>query len=57
MQELFSNCEFENKRVRKYVMSRTKITKKKIKEVQAKKIDWFISAKEAKELGVIDEII
>lgn len=57
VREQLDNCEFENKRVRKYVMSRTKITKKKIKEIQAKKIDWFISAKEAKELGIVNKII
>jgi len=38
-------------------LSKTKISKKKLKEVYNGKIDWYMSAKEAKELGVVDEII
>ena len=39
------------------VVSKTKLTKKKLKEVNKLKIDWFMTAHEALELGVIDEII
>lgn len=38
-------------------MDNTNISKKKLKEVYDGKQDWFIDSKEAKELGVIDEII
>ena len=43
--------------VEKHTMEHTKITKKRIKEVFEKKIDWYMNAKEALEYGVIDEIL
>lgn len=39
------------------VLENTKITKDKLDEVNSKKQDWWMSATEAKKLGVIDEII
>jgi ATP-dependent Clp protease protease subunit len=42
--------------VEDFVKSRTKIPKKKLKEVFEHKLDWFMTAKEALELGVIDGI-
>lgn len=51
----------ENKRLQKVideiVISNTKIAKKKLKEINTLKKDWFITSQEALELGIIDEII
>jgi ATP-dependent Clp protease protease subunit len=51
----------ETKRLQKIfesiVVQKTKITKARLKEVNTKKLDWFMSAKEALDWGVIDEII
>jgi ATP-dependent Clp protease protease subunit len=38
-------------------LEKTNITKKKLTEIRKTKTDWFMNAEEAKELGVIDEII
>ena len=46
------NQQFEN-----YVMERTKISEERIREIREKKIDVYIHPNEAKELGIIDEII
>jgi ATP-dependent Clp protease protease subunit len=43
--------------IEEITLERTKITKKKLKEIYDGKIDWFMSAKEAVELGVVDEIL
>jgi ATP-dependent Clp protease protease subunit len=51
----------EDKRVQQqleeYIIERTKITQKKLNEIKEKKIDWFISAEEAIELEIANEII
>jgi len=51
----------ETKRLQKKLedltLSKTKIGKAKLKEIYEKKIDWFMSAEEAKKLGVVDEIL
>lgn len=47
LQKLFENM----------VIRKTKITAKKLKQVYDGKVDWFMTAKEAKKLGVVDEII
>lgn len=39
------------------VMRKTKIKAKKLKEIYDGKVDWYMTAKEAKALGVIDEIL
>ena len=39
------------------VKEKTKITKKKLREIFEIQKDWYMSSKEAKELGVIDEIL
>lgn len=41
----------------KMITDNTKIKKQKLKSIQSKKIDWYISAKEALEFGLIDEIV
>jgi len=40
-----------------YVVSLTKIEKKKLKKVQREKRDWYIRTKEAVELGLVDAIL
>jgi ATP-dependent Clp protease protease subunit len=51
----------ETKRLQKMIeqitLKRTKITKQKLSEIYKQKIDWFMNAKQALQLGVIDEII
>lgn len=43
--------------IEKHTLEHTKISKKRIKEVFEKKIDWYMNAKEALENGVIDGIL
>ena len=38
-------------------LKKTKITKEKLEEIYKTQKDWYLSAEESKELGVIDEII
>ena len=49
------------KRLQKWIedltVRRTSIKKARLKEVYKEKIDWYIPAEEALELGVIDEIL
>lgn len=45
------------KRIEEITLKRTKITKEKLAEIYKQKIDWFMNAKQALKLGVIDEII
>lgn len=45
------------KRIEQITLKRTKITKEKLAEIYSHKIDWFMDAKKALKLGVIDEII
>ena len=40
-----------------YTKSRTKIAKKKLREILENKKDWYMTADEALELGVVDEIL
>lgn len=51
----------EGKRLQKmiedHVLRKTKITRLKLDEIYKTQTDWFMTAKEAKKLGVVDEII
>lgn len=51
----------ETKRLQKeledIIFKKTKITKEKLKDVNKQRLDWFMSPKEALDLGVVDEII
>lgn len=38
-------------------LEKTRITEKKLKKVYKRKKDWYITAEEALELGIVDEII
>lgn len=50
----------ESKRLQKcfeeFVVRRTKLNMDKIREIDAGKLDWFIPAKEALKLGIVDEL-
>jgi ATP-dependent Clp protease protease subunit len=41
----------------KFLLSRTKLPKKRLEEIKKKKDDWYFTAQEALKYGVIDEII
>ena len=43
--------------IEEITLKKTRITPERLKEVFEKKIDWFMDAKQALELGVVDEII
>lgn len=51
----------EGKRLQKMleeiIIRKTKLTKKKLKEINTLKKDWFLTAEESLEFGIIDEII
>lgn len=51
----------ETKRLQKLIdeitISKTKLSKKKLKEINSIKKDWFLTAEESLEYGVIDEIV
>jgi ATP-dependent Clp protease protease subunit len=44
-------------KMEEYIMRRTKITKSKLDQIRKEKIDWYMTAEEAKKLNVIDEIL
>ena len=44
-------------KIEEITLAKTKITKKQLEKNYKRKIDWFMTAEEAKKLGVIDEII
>ena len=46
-----------NKQIFDIILKNTKITKEQLDDVYNKKKDWFITAEEAVELGLISEII
>lgn len=45
------------KRMEKIVMENTKITQEQLDDINNRNLDWYISAAEALELGVVDEIL
>jgi ATP-dependent Clp protease protease subunit len=57
MEESLEETKRLQKVIEKITLDRTEIPKKKLREVLKNKIDWYMTAKEALELGVIDEII
>ena len=57
MEESLEETKRLQKMIEKITLARTEIPKKKLKEVLKNKIDWYMTAKEALELGVIDGII
>lgn len=57
IEEDFIEVKRLQKMLEDLTLRKTKITKEKLKDIYVKKIDWFMTAKQAKKLGVIDEII
>lgn len=57
MLETQSFLDFEQRLIEEYVISRTNITKDKLKIIREKKIDWYIRCEEAMKLGIAHEII
>lgn len=55
-QYLIEAKRLQNK-IEEMTIRKTKITKQQLDENRAKKIDWYVTAKEAKDLKVVDEII
>ena len=57
MEESLEETKRLQKMIEKITLAQTEIPKKRLKEVLKNKVDWYMTAKEALELGVIDEII
>ncbi len=57
MEESLEETKRLQKMIEKITLARTEIPKKRLKEVLKNKVDWYMTAKEALELGVIDGII
>ena len=57
MEENLEQTKKLQKQIEEITLERTQITKKKLKEVLKNKVDWYMTAREALLLGVIDEII
>jgi ATP-dependent Clp protease protease subunit len=57
MEERVEEAKRLQKNIEIHTMEKTKIEKKKLKKVLENKIDWFMTAKEALELGVVDVIL
>ena len=55
--ELREKMDKTQKDIENYVMCRTNIKKEKLKEIREKKIDWYIYAEEAIDLGIATDII
>jgi ATP-dependent Clp protease protease subunit len=57
MEESLEETKRLQEKIEKITLERTKITRKKLKEILKNKVDWHMTAEEALDLGVIDEII
>jgi ATP-dependent Clp protease, protease subunit len=57
MEEDIAETRRLQNKIEEITLDRTKISKKKLKEVYDGKVDWFMDADQALELGVVDEII
>lgn len=60
VKDLLENAEelkFMQEKLDKCILDDTDITKDKLKEINEKKMDWYMSSQEALKYGVIDEII
>jgi ATP-dependent protease ClpP protease subunit len=57
MIDLVVNVETTQKMIDEYILSKTKIARERLKEIQEKKLDWYLYSKEALELGIATEII
>lgn len=57
MEEAIEETKRLQKQLENIVISKTNISKKKLKEIIKTKKDWYMSAEEAKDLGVVDVIL
>jgi ATP-dependent Clp protease protease subunit len=57
MQEKVAETKRVQKLLESIILQKTKLTKAKLKEVNVKKIDWYMTPKEALYWGIVDEII
>jgi ATP-dependent Clp protease protease subunit len=57
MAERLKNVEDTQLMIDKFILSKSKITEERLKEVRERKLDWFLYADEAIELKIADEII
>jgi ATP-dependent Clp protease protease subunit len=57
MEESIEESKRLQKMLENIVKDKTNISKKKLKEILDTKKDWFMTAEEALELGVVDEIL
>lgn len=57
MEEKLEETKRLQKQIEDYTTERTKISKKKLKEILENKKDWYMTSEEALELGVVDEIL
>lgn len=57
VQEQHEEMKRLQNKLEEIVLKKTKISKKKLKEIFETKKDWYMTAKEAKELGVVDELL
>tara|TARA_Y100001963_G_C6754910_1_gene436276 strand:+ start:548 stop:1120 length:573 start_codon:yes stop_codon:yes gene_type:complete len=57
MEESLEETKRLQKKIEDITLEKTSISKKRLKEVLKNKIDWFMTAEEALQLGVIDEIL
>lgn len=57
MAEYISNVEIIQKMVDEYILSKSKISEERLKEIREKKLDWYLYADEAIKLGIADEIV
>ena len=57
MEESLEETKRLQKRIEDITLKKTSISRKKLTEILKRKVDWHMTAKEALDLGVIDEII
>jgi ATP-dependent Clp protease protease subunit len=57
MEEKLEEAKRLQTQIEDYTKSKTKIAKKKLREILENKKDWYMTADEALELGVVDEIL
>ena len=57
MKENLRQVEYRNEKMNRLLAERTKISVQRLSEKDKLKEDWWITAEEALELGIIDEII
>ena len=57
MEEKVEQSKKLQNQLEEIVLEKTKISKKKLKEIFETKKDWYMTAEEAKDLGVVDKIL